>query len=264
MGQLHVRENASRGKDPIVFIHGGAISGWMWQAHLEALPEFHCLAPDLPGHGSSAGIRPFSMDKTAELIAGLIRSHVSSGRASVVGYSVGVGVCVGLANKYPKLIARLLLGGPTPRLGPAAERILNLVLPPFISLASVKPVARLAARSMGATEDQMHLFQRDLAHVTPGLVREINALVASQPDPRSEEVPAVILVGEKEIPAAKKRACALARAYGQGSVHVVPGLGHAWPMQRPALFCDAIRQWMAGGQNMDGFDQLSASACGAA
>ena len=86
MEPLYFRENASRGEKAIVFVHGGGISGRLWQPTLEALPEYHCLAPDLPGFGKSSHITPFSSENAVEGLAHLIRVNVPSGHARWSGF----------------------------------------------------------------------------------------------------------------------------------------------------------------------------------
>ena len=40
----------------IVFLHGTVLTGAAWAAQIAALSDaYHCLAPDLPGHGTAAG-----------------------------------------------------------------------------------------------------------------------------------------------------------------------------------------------------------------
>ncbi len=45
----------------IVFIHGGGVSGWMWKKQLEYFTNYHCLVPDLPGHGNSVNSTTFNI-----------------------------------------------------------------------------------------------------------------------------------------------------------------------------------------------------------
>ena len=54
--KLYVRETGSPTNPAIVFLHASPLSGRMWLPQLERLTEFHCLAPDLPGHGQSASL----------------------------------------------------------------------------------------------------------------------------------------------------------------------------------------------------------------
>ncbi len=52
-GGMYVRESGSPGSPAILFIHGAGQSGREWRDHMARLRGFHCLAPDLPGHGRS-------------------------------------------------------------------------------------------------------------------------------------------------------------------------------------------------------------------
>jgi len=118
--RLHFRENGSKDKDAIFFIHGGGMTGLCWQTALRSIPEYHCLAPDLPGSCRSAHITPLTLENSVEGLADLIRANVASGRAAVVGLSVGADVAIGLFQKYPDLVEKAFLTGTTPRLSRAA------------------------------------------------------------------------------------------------------------------------------------------------
>src|SRR5581483_2736846 len=74
----------------IVFLHGGGVSGRMWQPQLERLADnYYCLAPDLPEHGKSIDAGPFRIDETARQVARLIDERVPGKRAHLVGLSAG-------------------------------------------------------------------------------------------------------------------------------------------------------------------------------
>jgi len=98
---LHFRENKSTGRNAIVFVHGGGMSGLGWQTALQTMPEYHCLAPDLPGSDQSAHITPLTLENAVEGLADLIRANVPSGRAALVGLSTGADVSIGLFQKNP-------------------------------------------------------------------------------------------------------------------------------------------------------------------
>jgi len=59
---MHIRESGEVALPAILFLHGSPLSGRMWAPQLESLADFHCLAPDLPGHGMSASLGDVSMD----------------------------------------------------------------------------------------------------------------------------------------------------------------------------------------------------------
>src|SRR5215469_3801079 len=96
---LSVSESGHATSPSICFLHGGGVSGWMWRPQVEALKEsYHCLVPDLPEHGRSAGVRPFTIADTALRIARIIRERGHGGHAHVIGLSEGAQVTVQLLS----------------------------------------------------------------------------------------------------------------------------------------------------------------------
>jgi pimeloyl-ACP methyl ester carboxylesterase len=94
---------------PMILLHGGLGSGEMFGPILPRLTERHrVIAPDLQGHGRTADIdRPIEMQFMADDIAALI-DHLGLEKPDVVGYSVGGGVAMHTAFKYPDKIGKLV------------------------------------------------------------------------------------------------------------------------------------------------------------
>ena len=94
---------------PLILLHGGLGSGEMFGPILPALTERHqVIAPDLQGHGRTADIgRPIDIRFMADDIAALI-DHLGLDRPDVVGYSLGGGVALQTAVKYPAKVRRLV------------------------------------------------------------------------------------------------------------------------------------------------------------
>src|SRR3989440_1657890 len=94
---------------PIIALHGGLGSGEMFaqvMPQLTARPQV--IAPDLQGHGRTADIdRPIDVRLMADDIAGLI-DHLGLDKPDVVGYSLGGGVALHTAAKYPGKVRRLV------------------------------------------------------------------------------------------------------------------------------------------------------------
>ena len=95
---------------PLILLHGGLGSGEMFGPILPALAERHrVIAPDLQGHGRTADIdRPIDMRLMADDIAALI-VHLGLEKADVLGYSLGGGVAMFLASRYPDKVDKLVL-----------------------------------------------------------------------------------------------------------------------------------------------------------
>jgi len=94
---------------PLILLHGGLGSGEMFGPVLPALSERHqIIAVDLQGHGRTADIdRPIDVRFMADDIAALI-GHLGLDKPDLVGYSLGGGVALQTAIKYPDLIGRLV------------------------------------------------------------------------------------------------------------------------------------------------------------
>jgi pimeloyl-ACP methyl ester carboxylesterase len=108
---LFVRESGPAEAPAIVFLHGGNLSGWSWQPIVERMPRYRCLVPDLPQFGKSFEQGPFEIGRAADGVAELIRSRVSTGRAHLVGFSLGAQVGAKLLASRPKLVDRAVLCG---------------------------------------------------------------------------------------------------------------------------------------------------------
>ncbi len=102
---------AEAGDGPVLLlIHGMAGTYETWQAVIEPLAQAHTvLAPDLPGHGTSA---PSGGDYSlGALAAGLRDLLIALGhdRATLVGHSLGGGIAMQFAYQFPEMTERLVL-----------------------------------------------------------------------------------------------------------------------------------------------------------
>ena len=106
---LHLYYETYGAGRPLILLHGGLGSGEMFGPVLPMLAERHLvIAPDLQGHGRTADIdRPIDVRLMADDIAVLIE-HLGLDRPDVAGYSLGGGVALLTAIKYPAMIRRLV------------------------------------------------------------------------------------------------------------------------------------------------------------
>ncbi|HYY46402.1 MAG TPA: alpha/beta hydrolase [Candidatus Angelobacter sp.] len=94
---------------PMILLHGGLGSGEMFGPVLPVLAEHHqVVLVDLQGHGRTADIdRPIDVRLMADDIGALI-DHLRLTQPDVVGYSLGGGVALHTAAKYPAKVRRLV------------------------------------------------------------------------------------------------------------------------------------------------------------
>ena len=96
--------------EPLVLVHGGLGATDMFAVILPLLSNSRqVIAVDLQAHGRTADIdRPLSFEAMAGDIAALIRS-LGLGNADVMGYSLGGGVALSTAFRYPDAVRKLVV-----------------------------------------------------------------------------------------------------------------------------------------------------------
>ncbi len=99
-------------KPTIVFIHGvlNDHSIWILQTRYFANHGFNVLAPDLPGHGRSAGDAPASVGEGAKFILALLDA-AGVKTAALAGHSFGSLIALEAAAVAPQRVSHLALIG---------------------------------------------------------------------------------------------------------------------------------------------------------
>ncbi|HVH64813.1 MAG TPA: alpha/beta hydrolase [Candidatus Acidoferrum sp.] len=94
---------------PVILLHGGLGSGEMFGPVIPILAEKRqVVTVDLQGHGRTSDIdRPIDVKLMADDIAALI-DHLNLDKPDVVGYSLGGGVALLTAAKYPNKVRKLV------------------------------------------------------------------------------------------------------------------------------------------------------------
>ena len=244
---LFVRESGPVGAPAIVFLHGAYTSGWSWEPVVERMQQYRCLVPDLPHYGKSFEEGPFEMGRAAAAVAELIRSRVDTGRAHVVGLSLGAQVGVQLLATEPKLVDRAVLCG----------TIINRV--PFVPLT--RRLLALPARNamyrwmVGRYRNAWHSmvpsahiddYREDVRLITSGQLAHV--IMASAGFTLPEELhksdsPTLFLAGAKEMPVVRRWAAALAQQMPNGVDRVATGMPHEWHTRYPDLFARTVDSW---------------------
>lgn len=95
----------------LVFLHGTRLSRAQWWPQLRRLSgSFRCVALDLPGHGELSA-EPFTIDAAVDATRRAIEAEIPSGRAILVGLSMGGYVAIDVAEAHPEVVSGLVLAG---------------------------------------------------------------------------------------------------------------------------------------------------------
>ena len=246
---MHLHSAGAPGSPTILFLHAAGTSGWMWEPVVERLSErFHCLVPDLPGHGRSADLPWRSLDATVDELAALIARHGTGGRAHVAGLSLGGYVALRLLARHPHLIDRVVLSGvnvlPFPR--PGLMRLMGYAMLPFMKRDML---LKAQARALRIPEDRMEGYRTAARAMSlRAFLRVGQELMGFRAEAglRHATVPTLVLAGEREHELIRRSIPEIVGALPAAEGYLVPGLGHGWSGEAPELFAQVVEAWVTG------------------
>jgi pimeloyl-ACP methyl ester carboxylesterase len=213
---------------------------------MERLPDYYCLAPDLPEQGKSLHIGPFRLEDAAKRVIDLIDAQVPSKRAHLVGLSLGADLALAITQIAPAFVDHVMVSAAAPLSKVFGKVVLALSTLP-INFLYLEKQCKLAAKRLGVPEVYRAMFCEDLLlAVNLTSTRHFIEALIELPQwlPYEAEVPILVTVGEQESliakQAAKKVLASLKRAQGI----MIPGVNHVWNLQAPDLFTDIVRAWI--------------------
>jgi pimeloyl-ACP methyl ester carboxylesterase len=180
---------------PLILLHGGLMSGEMFGPVLPLLAQEHqVIAVDLQGHGRTADIdRPIAVELMADDIAALI-DHLELDRPDIVGYSLGGGVALHTAARYPDKVGRLVTASAYVR--PEAV---------YPEIRAQQGQVNAAAADYMTNTPMYELYQRVAPRPEdfPRLLDKIGAMMASDFDytdaVRGLQVPTLIVAADADM-----------------------------------------------------------------
>jgi pimeloyl-ACP methyl ester carboxylesterase len=256
------------GEGPVLLlIHGMAGTSDNWSGVIEPLAQRHTvIAPDLPGHGVSAGGRgDYSLGSLATGLRDLLLA-LGHERATLVGHSLGGGIAMQFAYQFPEMVERLVLvssGG----LGPEVSPILRAAALPGADLfiSATAQIGQAAGGVVGRGLSAVGLRPGpDVAEVARGyaslaeprrrkaFLATLRSVVGTEGQRVSasdrlylaESVPVLILWGARDpiIPA----------RHGEDAHRTLPGsqleifedAGHMLQMEQPGRFIAVLERFL--------------------
>jgi pimeloyl-ACP methyl ester carboxylesterase len=237
---------------PLVFLHGAAGDGRLWQPQLAALAdEFTVVAWDEPGAGRSSDVpADFALADYASCLAALIDA-LALGPAHVAGLSWGGTLALELYRHHPRLVATLVL------------------IDTYAGWKGSLPDEEVRARVAGARQmlaapaeefdptlpglfagdppaDFVPLLEEIAAAVRPESLRT-QLFVMAEADQRDLlpriSVPTLLIWGELDARSPISVAHQFAQAIPETRLVVIPGCGHVSNLEQPRQFNEAVREF---------------------
>ena len=244
----------------VLFLHGFMGSSADWAVEISALDKrFYCVAPDLPGHGTSLGLPPeaYTVEGAARGVLDLL-DRLGAGRPTIVGYSMGGRLALYLALRHPERCSTLFLESASPGIDDAVERqarrkadeerarrLESGDLASFLKKWYRQPLFASLARREGllreTIEARMHNDRGELARSLRGLG------TGNQPSLWDElgalQVPALAVAGdldERHVGISTRMASLSPRIRAA----VVPGAGHNVHLESPEEYLALLKRFL--------------------
>jgi pimeloyl-ACP methyl ester carboxylesterase len=235
----------------IVFLHGAGMdhSVWALLARSFAHHGFSVLAPDLPGHGRSAGTPLASIAALADWTAALIdAAGVSAAR--IVGHSMGSLIALETAVRHPDKVSGL---------GLIATAAPMRVSDDLLTAAKADDHAAIDMMSIwgegyraalgGSLAPGLWMLggaERLLERAPPGVIftdlSACNAYTDALAAAAKVTVPSIVIQGGRDVMTPLKGGKAVAAAIPGCRLAVIEGAGHMLMSERPEEVLAALRQ----------------------
>ena len=234
----------------IVLLHGAGFDHTTWALHSRwfAHHGYGVLAPDLPGHGRSAGAPLATIADMADWTAALLDA-AGVAKAQLVGHSMGSLIALETAARHPAKVSALTL------IGTAATMTVG---PDLLKAAEANDHAAVDMVSIWGLGFQAELggnlapglwmhsgAERVLERCRPGvLFNDLSACNAYQNALAAAaqiKVPATLILGERDMMTPARAGKALAAALANSRTVVLSGAGHMMMAERPDELLAALQ-----------------------
>jgi len=240
-GQVAMREcGRGSGRLPLVLLHGISSGAASWLPAVMALEQpQHVLAWDAPGYGESTPLADAA--PTADAYAPRVHEWLDAlqvGRCVLAGHSLGALMATAYARLHPQRVARLVLVSPASGYGdrPAdAERTRRQRLDALAERGVEGLAERIDERllSPAADADARGWVRWNAARLHPaGYSQAVEVLCGSTLQATPAGLPVEVHCGAEDVVTPPAACEAAARRLG-ATFHLIPGAGHASPVEQP-------------------------------
>ncbi|WP_144460873.1 alpha/beta fold hydrolase [Siminovitchia fortis] len=246
---LYFEEHGCSEGPLIVFLHGGGVSGWMWDQQLSYFRDYQCIVPDLPEHGRSKGEDHFSILSSAEKVIELIRDKGKGKQVVLIGFSLGAQITIQILSMRPELIDHAVINSALAKPMPHGWKFLK----PFIKISHPlikwRPFSKLQAKVLYIQEDDFEKYYKENCAMEQGtLIRilEENMSFKAPSEFKLASSNILVTVGENENSLMKKSAKEIVNSNPNCHGVLVSGVGHGFPLAKPELFSKMVKDWIEG------------------
>lgn len=247
---LYIKEIGKDNDETIIFLHAEGIAGWMWDKQLEAFSNYHCIVPDLPGHGKSAKVKSITVQSAADMIIDIIKNKAKNGKAHLVGLSLGAQIIIQILSKAPEVVDHALISGALVRNSQPTETFLKLLNQLIeVYLPDKNKTIRIMSyvRSYNIPKNLRGKFKESTYVIEPESLDKIirENMLFNMPDGiEKAEIPVLVIVGQKECRIIKESVIDFLNALPNSKGAMAMKVGHLWNIENSELFNKTLRAWI--------------------
>jgi pimeloyl-ACP methyl ester carboxylesterase len=223
---------------PVVFIHGAGGTHQHWLYQVRDIPHSRSYALDLPGHGRSEGAGRDSIQAYGDWLVSFL-DMAGLDQAILAGHSMGGGIALDVALRYPARVAGLglIATGARLRVAPAIlegfrqnpEHTVRLVTEWAFGPEAPAELVRQSRRQMEAVPGEV--FLSDFAACDRFDVMARLGEIAA---------PVVVVCGTKDVMTPPKYSTYLRDHVSGAEMYLIEGAGHMVMLEKPAEVARAL------------------------
>jgi 3-oxoadipate enol-lactonase len=240
---------------PVVFLHAFPLNRTMWDPQIGALvAECRCIAIDMRGFGDSAPAEPYSMDRYADDVAGVLDT-LQIERAVIVGLSMGGYVAFAFWRRHRARVRALVLAdtrsaADTVEVLERRRELLDAAETQGPTAVANMQIAGLVGKTTRDKRPDIYDSMHRMMAQAPieGVIGAIHAIMErpdSTPTCSTIDVPTLIVVGEEDALTPPKEAHKLNGAISGSRVEIIQQAGHLSNVERPAAFNTVVSEFLA-------------------
>lgn len=244
---VYYKESGDKDGPIMLFLHGGGVSGWMWEKQVEYFTHYHCIVPDLLEHGLSNHGPLFSIQRCADDLIEIIKikEKAADKPIIVIGFSLGAQVAIQMLSMKPDLIKYAVINSALVR--PSHYKWLSPLITLSFPLIKNRSFSKLQAKSLYINESQFEqYYQESCSMKRETLSRVLKENMSFQIPEKFRDARSKILVtvGEKEKSVMKKSMQDIVECNQHCTGLVIPQVGHGISLAKPDYFNQLIEKWV--------------------
>lgn len=218
----------------------------MWAKQIEYFKDYHCLVPDLPGHGKSP-CTDFSIQNCAEEILNLILTKAQGKKVILIGFSLGAQVAMEILSMNPDIVDYSIINSALVRPAPFVNKMIQPAIRLTYGLIKNRTFSKLQAKQLYIGEEMFETYYKETSNMDMNLLIQIleeNMSFRIPTDFSKSTSKILITVWEKEKKMMRKSLLDIV----DNTIHckgvIIPNVGHGVSLAQPELFNKLVEAWI--------------------